>query len=143
MAERAVRAAVRVEDWARGPRLVARSDEEVEHLHPCEVAFKVGGELVEEEVEDEDNAVSLDAQNATRSRDLGAGEDEDAGELSIGLGERAVETEVDVRARELDDGGDAAVVEAQVGGQGRGRLNAIVGASVLLDQAFQRVVDAA
>jgi hypothetical protein len=48
-----------------------------------------------------------------------------------------------VRARELDDVGDSAVVEAEVGGEGRRGLDAVVGAAVLLDQAFELVVDAA
>ena len=46
-------------------------------------------------------------------------------------------------ARKLDDGGDAAVVEAEVGSEGRGWLDAVVGAAVLLDQPFERVVYAA
>ena len=59
---------------------MGRSDEEVEHLHAGEVAFEHGGELVEQEVEDQDEAIALDAEDAARDRDLGAGQDEDAGD---------------------------------------------------------------
>ena len=52
---------------------LAWSDEEVEHLHAGEVALEDSGELVEEEVEDDDDAVPLDAEDAARDRDLGAG----------------------------------------------------------------------
>ena len=68
---------VRVHSWARDsqrqPARLAWSDEEVEHLHAGEVSIEDGGELVEEEVEGEDDAVPLDAEDAARGRDLGAG----------------------------------------------------------------------
>jgi len=50
---------------------VPKSDEEVEHLHAGEVSIEDGGELVEEEIEDKDDAVPLDAEDAARDRDLG------------------------------------------------------------------------
>jgi hypothetical protein len=53
--------------------VLAWSDEEVEHLYAGEIALEDGSELVEEEVEDEDDAVTLDAEDAARGRDLGAG----------------------------------------------------------------------
>ena len=52
---------------------LAWSDEEVEHLNAGEVALEDGGELLEEKVEDEDDAVSLDPEDAARGWDLGAG----------------------------------------------------------------------
>ena len=57
--------------------------------------------------------------------------------------QRASQAEVDVGARHLDHAGDPAVVETEVGGQGRGRRDAVVRAAVLLDEPGEHVVDAA